>query len=417
MSCFRFAAIGLSFVLLGTSATAGLVATNLPYSTAHPALIFDWYAPDVPTRGATPLAVFMHGAQGTNGSKNDVNAGGNKLIKEHLLRNGFSVMSIEYRPYPDFIYPAQIQDAAMALQHFKHNASTYSIDPTRVLVWGLSGGAIIGGKLCYGLDWANPNGTPEQQISTRPLAFINLSGLTNFKLMSPYWPGAFFGKQFLIDVDPLVLDEASFSENVLDVSRSFTPAVASCYGTVENPPPLNDPHDVTLMKDLHGKLAAGFPLVAERSIQLTKVLGAALDDFEHLAEWAKHQANLHSALDLGFAKPGTAGIAPRLSIEGTFDPGTPFTVKFESSTGVAAPIVVLIGQSSSPSPGLGGTIVPAISGAIPLAVDASGSLTISSSMDSGTPLGIVTYLQFLQSDAGAPGGVAISNAVRVTTGI
>ncbi len=410
-------AFAASLGFVAADAHAGLIASDLPYSSVSPALIFDWYGPDVPTSGPTPLAVFLHGAQGTNGSKLDINAGTNSIIKGHLLRNGFSIMAIEYRPYPQFIYPTQIEDAAMALQHFKFNATTYGIDPSRVMVWGLSGGAIIGGKLCYGIDWAKPTGTPQEQLSTRPLAFINPSGLTNFQLMVPWWPGSFFGKQFLYQVDPLVLDEASFGENVIDVTRAFTPPVASCYGTNENPAPVVDPHDVTLMKDFHSKLAQGFPAVAAHSLQLTKSAGQAADDLEHIAEWSMHQMGIDAALDLGSGKPGTGGTAPRIQITGSFAPSSTYSASFTSSTGAASTLYVIVGQATANSPYAGGKIVPAISGVIVLGTDSAGSLVLGGALPPTLPLGIVTYLQFLQSDPGATNGIAFSNAVRVTTGI
>ncbi len=396
---------------------AGLVAANLPYANLHADQVFDWYGPDVPVIGPSPIAVFLHGAQGTNGSKDDVNVGTNLIIKNHLLRNGFTVMSIEYRPYPLFIYPTQIEDAAFAVQHFKSHAGTYAIDPARLIVWGLSGGAIIGGKLAYGTDYANPNGTPEQQFSTRPVAFINLSGLSNFKLMVPWWPGSFFGKDFLFQVDPLLLDEASFSENVLDVPRAFTPPVASCYGTNENPPPVTDPHDVSMMKNLHANLLQGFPAIAAKSLALEKPIGAAADQLEFVAEWTLHRVSMYTALNLGKGKAGTAGVEPKLEIDGSFDPGTTFSVKLQASVAAPTQFIVVYGPDKANLPLAGGTLVPMIAGVASLPSDSHGELTITGSLALDVPLDTVTYLQFVHADPGATSGVAFSNAVRVTTGL
>jgi BD-FAE len=414
---FAFFLISVAAAVSSREAQAGLIASNLPYGTLHPDQIFDWYGPDVAVTGPTPIAVFLHGAQGTNGSKNDVNLGTNLVIKNHLLRNGFTVMAIEYRPYPQFIYPTQIEDAALAVQHFKSHDTTYSIDASRLIVWGLSGGAIIGGKLAYGIDYANPNGTAEQQISTRPIAFINLSGLSNFQLMVPWWPGSFFGKDFLYQVSPALLSEASFSQNVLNVPRLFTPPVASCYGTNENPPPVTDPHDVTMMKDFHAHLQQGFPAIAAQSLQLEKSTGAAAEPLEYVAEWTMHKASVFSALDLGMAKPGTNGVAPKLEILGQFDPGTSYTATLHSSVAAPTLFVVVFGTDKANLALAGGTLVPLIAGVANLQSDATGTLSISGTLPADVPLGALTYLQFVQADLGASFGVAFSNAVRVTTGL
>lgn len=397
-------------------ALGGQLAADLAYGT-HPDQLFDWYGPDVPVSGPTPIAVFLHGAQGTVGNKTDVNLGSSSVIKNHLLRNGFSVMAISYRPYPQFIYPTQIEDAALAIQHFKSNASTFQIDPARLIVWGLSGGAIIGGKLAYGIDYANPNGTPTEQISTRPIAFLNHIGLSNFTLMVPWWPGSFFGQAHLYQVDPLLLDEASFSENVLDIVRPFTPPAASLYGMNENPPPVSDPHDVTMMKNFHANLLAGFPAVAAKSITLQTETGSAKDDLEYVSEWAMHRVGIASALNLGKGKAGSLGVEPKLEIASEFGPGSPFSLNCHASVAAPVTLLVIFSEAKADLALAGGTLVPSISGIATLAADSNGVVTIGGTLPAGLPLGVVTYLQFVHADPGATFGVAFSNAVRVTTGI
>lgn len=109
--------------VLPLAAPAPAQGTDLPYASYHPALVFDWYAPAAHATAANPCVVFMHGAQGFGGSKADVNVGSASILKQHLLANGCTVMAMDFRPFPEFLLPAQLEDGAAALQHFRAHAA------------------------------------------------------------------------------------------------------------------------------------------------------------------------------------------------------------------------------------------------------------------------------------------------------
>jgi acetyl esterase/lipase len=60
-----------------------------------------------------------------------------------LANKGYFVGSVEYRFSNEAIFPAQLQDAQLAVRWLRANAKKYNVDPKRIGAWGGSAGAII----------------------------------------------------------------------------------------------------------------------------------------------------------------------------------------------------------------------------------------------------------------------------------
>ncbi|MBQ7407832.1 MAG: alpha/beta hydrolase [Clostridia bacterium] len=60
------------------------------------------------------------------------------------LQHGFNCFLLEYSIAPDFCYPTQIREAAMAMIFIRENAKKYQVDPDQVAAVGFS----AGGHLC-----------------------------------------------------------------------------------------------------------------------------------------------------------------------------------------------------------------------------------------------------------------------------
>ena len=60
-----------------------------------------------------------------------------------LAKRGYFVGSVEYRFSNEAIFPAQLQDAQLAVRWLRANAKQYNVDPKRIAAWGGSAGAII----------------------------------------------------------------------------------------------------------------------------------------------------------------------------------------------------------------------------------------------------------------------------------
>jgi acetyl esterase/lipase len=84
----------------------------------------------------TPAVVFIHGGGWTGGDPSQ--AGGNAL---HFARRGIATISISYRLAPTHRFPAQLDDVRRGLRHVCANADRFGVDPTRLILMGLSAGA------------------------------------------------------------------------------------------------------------------------------------------------------------------------------------------------------------------------------------------------------------------------------------
>ena len=237
---------------------------DIPYGDYHPDLTFDWYAPAAST-GHDPALIFVHGGQPPFGDKKSVLTDYPQLL-EVLRLNGIGVASVEFRPYPEFNYPSQLHDVQLSLQFLRENAATYALDAQRIGLWGHSAGGIMGGWMAFGPDAADPLGTPVQQQSSRPFLLVAFSCITDFSLLVPWFTGSFFGKDFLGQVDPLIVQEASHTWQLCNVPREFTPPVYSLYGLTYNLPPLVDAHDAYFGEALHKAMRACEPEAEALSI-------------------------------------------------------------------------------------------------------------------------------------------------------
>lgn len=387
------------------------VVQDIPYSITHPKLVFDWYRPA--GVGPHPVVIYIHGAHLAQGDKSDVRTDNEKHLLDMLLANGVTVMAINVRPFPQYIYPAQLEDAALAVQFIRSKAAPYSIDPSRLAVWGQSGGAVIGGWLAYGDDFADPQGTPFAQISSRPQAFINSVALTNWLILHPALPGWMFGKNTLGEVSSLQLKDASISEQVVNVTRAFTPPVASMYPGPEGTPPLIDVHDTTMMKVLHANLALGYPAVAAQSLELTRTDIPQVGVRQELvAAWTFELFGLPSqVIELGHATAGTNG-APALTASGSFTAGGAFTLDMQAAVTANTMLWVVTGETRANLPLFGGTLLPDPKIVVVFPSDANGHVTLAATVPAMAPPGHEQYLQFWHADPAGPEGWAASNGLK-----
>lgn len=86
--------------------------------------------------------VYIHGCGLTGGDK-----GGNRFL-DYLINEGYSVVSVNYRLYPEAKYPDYIEDGARALWYVKQNAKKYGYGE-RISVIGNSAGAYILSMLLF----------------------------------------------------------------------------------------------------------------------------------------------------------------------------------------------------------------------------------------------------------------------------
>jgi acetyl esterase/lipase len=98
----------------------------------------DLYAPNR-TSGGLPVIVFMYGGSWASGDKDDY-----QFLGQALASRGFVVAIPNYRLVPRVVYPAFIDDCALAVRWVTDNIGAHGGDATRIVLSGHSAGAYNG---------------------------------------------------------------------------------------------------------------------------------------------------------------------------------------------------------------------------------------------------------------------------------
>jgi arylformamidase len=143
-----------AFMLLGSSATAEKLASNIPYAEpAHELQVLDIYSPD----GATnlPVVFWIHGGGWVTGDKTEVH------IKPRVFaERGFIFVSTNYRLLPHAPMEHIIRDVAKSLAWVHKNIRQHGGDSSRIFVMGHSAGAQLAALLCIDDRYLKAEGVP-----------------------------------------------------------------------------------------------------------------------------------------------------------------------------------------------------------------------------------------------------------------
>jgi acetyl esterase/lipase len=161
---------------------AGILAVGLPAAQAQKGKQGDRPKPDVADEKygphernvldlwkaksdtPTPLVIFIHGGGFRGGSKENLSP----ILLEKCLKAGISVAAINYRLSQHAPFPAPMLDSGRAVQHLRHKANEWNLDPKRVACTGGSAGAGISLWLGFRDDLADPKSDdPVARQSTR----------------------------------------------------------------------------------------------------------------------------------------------------------------------------------------------------------------------------------------------------------
>lgn len=117
---------------------------------------------------SAPGMLVIHGGAFIGGDRAQPNI---RRLCVELAEAGYVAFSIDYRLAPEFIYPAQLEDARAAVAWARDSAQVerFGIDPERIGVIGGSAGAILAGTL--GVDGEGPT-----DAGSRVAAVVSLSG-------------------------------------------------------------------------------------------------------------------------------------------------------------------------------------------------------------------------------------------------
>ena len=114
---------------------------DVPYgSLTDRAHLLDILRPRATTDSPRAVAIHLHGGGWTQYGKHLEDC-------VSLAEAGFCAISINYRYAQEAVFPAQLEDATLALRWVREHANDLNIDPNRVYVWGISAGGHIAAML------------------------------------------------------------------------------------------------------------------------------------------------------------------------------------------------------------------------------------------------------------------------------
>jgi acetyl esterase/lipase len=142
--------------------------------------------------GSAPVVVFLYGGRWKYGEKRDY-----LLMGNTLARRGWVVVIPEYRKYPEALFPAWVEDGALAVRWARENAARFGGDTRRLFVIGHSAGAHTATLLALDEHYLREAGVPPDAVR----GFISIAGPVDTtwtardvqRLMGPRegWPASY----------------------------------------------------------------------------------------------------------------------------------------------------------------------------------------------------------------------------------
>ncbi len=119
--------------------------SDIPYADADPRQKLDVY---LPTSGEGPFPTLLAFHEGNfNGGSNNGSKADLRNQARYFAEQGYAVVTPNHRFTPQYIYPAQVQDAFCSLAWVHANADTYDFDTGRIVALGLVSGGNLAAML------------------------------------------------------------------------------------------------------------------------------------------------------------------------------------------------------------------------------------------------------------------------------
>jgi acetyl esterase/lipase len=154
---------------------------DLSYADQSEAHKLDIYLPET-GKGPFPVIVYIHGGGWEVSDKRSTEI--ETVLKEGLA-HGYAVVSANYRPASEALFPAQIMDVKAAIRWIRANGREYNLSTDNIGAWGSSsGGHLV--SLLGTTGWVKEFddadlGSPNESSSVQVV--VNVSGPINFLTM------------------------------------------------------------------------------------------------------------------------------------------------------------------------------------------------------------------------------------------
>jgi len=194
---------------------------DVPYGD-HARMALDFWRADA--GGPSPVALFLHGGGFRRGDKALLR---DSRLLDQLLEAGISVAGVNYRyshQHPDGT-AGSLRDIARAVQHLRHHAADFGIDPDRVAAFGGSAGGAASLWLAFREDLADPESDdPVARESTRIRCAGAMATPSTMDLLQ--WPE-------ILGIDEEALARAARSFGVADLASLSAPGAASARAEID----------------------------------------------------------------------------------------------------------------------------------------------------------------------------------------
>lgn len=142
---------------------AALAHRGQRYGTGeHARQRLDLHLPEGCVGGGVPLVVWIRGTDWRGCPQDDC-----PLL--WLVRAGYAVASVDYRPSDSALFPAQLDDCRQAIGTLQRDAELWGIDPARIGVFGRAAGGHLATLLAF---TPTPARFGEQEPSTADVAAV-----------------------------------------------------------------------------------------------------------------------------------------------------------------------------------------------------------------------------------------------------
>lgn len=151
------------------------------------------------SNGPWPALVFVHGGGWMEGDKSGM------LVTP--TEAGYLVSSINYRMYPNYQFPAMIEDVKCAIRYLRAKALQYNIDPDRIALVGHSAGGHLVALAGLADESAGWDVGPYPGQSSRVQAVVVISGPSDLTRTFTNWVNELlqgvFGSEQLVSGSPV----------------------------------------------------------------------------------------------------------------------------------------------------------------------------------------------------------------------
>ncbi|HOU14362.1 MAG TPA: alpha/beta hydrolase [Anaerolineae bacterium] len=176
----------------------GTTEQDVTYCTTDGyALKMDVYYPT--SVGPWPGVIFIHGGGWTEGDK--------APLPVMPTASGFLVVSLNYRMYPAYRFPAMIEDVKCAIRFLRAHAADYNLAAERIAVIGHSAGGHLAALAGLADERAGWDVGPYREHSSRVQAVVEMSGPTDLTARFPEaveeLKGNVFGAEHFVSASPV----------------------------------------------------------------------------------------------------------------------------------------------------------------------------------------------------------------------